>query len=133
ISPPGQEKGLDVHVAATQITPRNLPGFGLTLITVLLPVILMLLASLADLTMAETNPWREWADFVGGPSVALLLAVLLSLYWFGFARGFTAKQILSFLEEGIAPAAGILLIVGAGGGLSKILERGGIGATVAGM
>jgi len=40
---------------------------------------------------------------------------------------------LNFLEQSLAPAASILLIVGAGGGLSKMLEKGGLGATVAGM
>jgi gluconate:H+ symporter, GntP family len=109
------------------------PSFALTLLTILLPVFLMLLASLADLTLAAENVCRAWADFLGGPAIALLLAVLLSLYSFGYARGFSAKQILKFLEDSLAPAAGILLIVGAGGGLSKMLERGGLGATVAGL
>lgn len=118
-----------VHRGAnSNISP---PSFGLTLLTILLPVFLMLLASLADLTLSPENLCRSWADFLGGPAIALLLAVLLSLYSFGYARGFTGRQVLKFLEESLAPAAGILLIVGAGGGLSKMLERGGLGATVA--
>lgn len=106
-------------------------GFGLTLFTVLLPVLLMLLASLADLTLPPENRLREWANFIGSPIIALLLAVLLAMYSFGFARGFTSKQILKFLEECVGPAAGILLIVGGGGGLSKMLERGGVGTAIA--
>src|SRR6266436_1096046 len=109
------------------------PGFRLTLLTILLPVLLMLLASLADMSLVSDNRWREWADFVGGPIIALLLAVLVSIYTFGYSRGFSAKQILKFLEDCLGPAAAILLVVGAGGGLSKVLERGGVGAAIAGL
>ena len=115
----------------SDVPSHHPPGFGLTLLTILLPVLLMLLASLADLTLAKENPWREWANFIGSPIVAMLLAVLLSIYSFGYARGFTGKQILKFLEECLGPAAGIMLVVGAGGGLSKMLERGGVGAAIA--
>ncbi len=110
---------------------KSPPGFGLTLFTILLPVLLMLLATLADLALAKDNRWREWADFIGSPLIAMLVALLFSLYSFGYARGFTSRQVLKFLEDCLGPAAGILLIVGAGGGLSKVLDTGGIGAAIA--
>jgi GntP family gluconate:H+ symporter len=117
---------------ATQKVPANgPPGFALTLLTILLPVFLMLLSSLADLALAKESPVREWANFFGSPIIAMLLAVLLSIYSFGYARGFGGKQILKFLEECLGPAAVILLVVGAGGGLSKMLDRGGVGAAIA--
>ncbi len=117
---------------ATQEVPTHQPpGFALTLLTILLPVTLMLLSSLADLTLAKDARGREWANFLGSPLIAMLLAVLLSLYTFGYARGFSGRQTLKFLEACVGPAAAILLIVGAGGGLSKMLERGGVGAAIA--
>ena len=116
-----------------RVSSPHPPGFRLTLLTILLPVFLMLMASLADMSLVSDNRWREWADFVGSPIIALLLAVLVSIYTFGYSRGFSAKQILKFLEDCLGPAAAILLIVGAGGGLSKVLERGGVGAAIAGL
>ena len=119
---------------ATQEVPsHHPPGFALTLLTILLPVMLMLLSSLADLALPKEDRLREWANFVGSPIIAMLLAVLLSIYSFGYARGFSGKQILKFFEDCIGPAAAILLIVGAGGGLSKMLERGGVGAAIANL
>jgi GntP family gluconate:H+ symporter len=106
------------------------PGFGLTLLIILLPVLLMLLATLADLALPKESALRDWANFIGSPIMAMLLAVLLALYWFGYTRGFSGKQILRFLEECLAPAAGIVLVVGAGGGLSRMLDRGGVGAAI---
>ncbi|PYI79965.1 MAG: permease DsdX, partial [Verrucomicrobia bacterium] len=44
---------------ADQLAPRaerkNLPGFGVTLLTILLPILLMLLATVADLTLVKGN------------------------------------------------------------------------------
>lgn len=117
--------------ATKEVPSHHPPGFGLTLLTILLPVLLMLLSSLADLTRPKDDRLREWANFIGSPIIAMLLAVLLSIYSFGYARGFSGKQILKFFEDCIGPAASILLIVGAGGGLSKMLERGGVGAAIA--
>jgi gluconate:H+ symporter, GntP family len=117
--------------ATKEVPSHHPPGFALTLLTILLPVLLMLLSSLADLTLAKESRLREWANFFGSPIIAMLLAVLLSIYSFGYARGFSGKQILKFLEECIGPAAAILLVVGAGGGLSKMLDRGGVGGAIA--
>jgi GntP family gluconate:H+ symporter len=122
----------DSTVEKADTSPVSAPSFGLTLFTILLPVILMLLASLADLTLPVESKCRVWADFFGGPAIALLAAVLLATYSFGYGRGFKGREVLKFLEESLAPAAGILLVVGAGGGLSKMLERGGLGGIVAG-
>lgn len=61
----------------------------------------------------------------------MLAAVLFSIWSFGFARGFGKQQLLKFSEECLAPVAQILLVVGAGGGFSKVLTQSGAGDTVA--
>jgi len=115
----------------SEVASHRPPTIGLTLLTILLPVLLMLLSSLADLAFVKEARLREWAGFIGSPIVAMLLSVLLAIYSFGYARGFTSKQILKFMEESLGPAASIMLVVGAGGGLSKMLERGGVGTAIA--
>ena len=72
------------HVKAEppEMAPRALggklilPGFGLTLFTILLPVALMLLGTLAELTIAKGDQLRVAATFIGNPTIALLVAVL---------------------------------------------------------
>jgi len=112
---------------------KNSPGFALTLFTILLPVLLMLMATVADVTMPKGQRLREWIDFTGSPLVAMLVAVLFSFYSFGWARGFEAKQILKFTEDCLGPVAGVLLVVGAGGGFSRVLVAGGVGKAIAGF
>jgi GntP family gluconate:H+ symporter len=103
------------------------------LFTILLPVALMLISTVASLSLGSGHPVRIWADFIGSPLVSLLVAVLVSMYVFGFARGFSSAAILNFMESCLGPVASILLVVGAGGGFSKVLDASGTGAAIASM
>ncbi|WP_116136714.1 gluconate:H+ symporter [Trinickia diaoshuihuensis] len=105
---------------------RDLPSFGITLFTILLPVILMLVGSWADLVFAPKSVPNELLRFVGNSDVALLIAVIVSFWTFGAQRGFTREQIQKFCGDCLAPIAGITLIVGAGGGFGGVLRDSGI-------
>jgi GntP family gluconate:H+ symporter len=112
-------------------TPGDMPGFGISLLTVLLPVILMLFASAADVVLASDSTLRSVLDFVGGPIVALLLALLFSFWSLGYRRHFTREQILKFANDCLAPTATILLVIGAGGGFNRVLVESGVGQAIA--
>ncbi len=105
---------------------RELPGFGVTLFTILLPVILMLIGSWADLLFTPKTLPNNLLRFVGTSDVALLIAVLVSFWTFGARRGFNREQIQKFCGDCLAPIAGITLIVGAGGGFGRVLMDSGI-------
>ncbi|MEA3086494.1 MAG: gluconate:H+ symporter, GntP family [Paraburkholderia sp.] len=105
---------------------RELPSFGITLFTILLPVILMLIGSWADLVFTPKTLANDLLRFVGNSDVALLIAVLVSFWTFGASRGFNREQIQKFCGECLAPIAGITLIVGAGGGFGRVLMDSGI-------
>ncbi|HEY0550796.1 MAG TPA: permease DsdX, partial [Verrucomicrobiae bacterium] len=109
----------------------NRPSFATTIGTILLPVVLMLGATIADIALPKDNTVRVWLDFIGSPAVAMLAATLVSLFTFGYACGFSRQEILKFTDECVGPAASIILIVGAGGGFSKVLEEGGVGKMLA--
>jgi GntP family gluconate:H+ symporter len=112
-------------IGAQLTTPadrKRCPDFGVALLTILLPVVLMLVATVVDLTLPAENLWRRWAAFLGTPLVAMLAAVVLSLFTFGYGCGFSRVQIQKFTEDCVGPAASIMLVVGAGGGFSKVLQ-----------
>ena len=112
---------------------HTLPGFGVTLATILLPVVLMLLKAFADVAFAAGHPVRSWLDLIGHPITALLAALLLSLYTFGSARGFSREVIGKHLNDSLLPVAGIILIVGAGGGFKQMLVASGVGDVIGHM
>jgi len=105
---------------------RQLPGFGITLATILLPVFLMLLGGWANLIATPGTALNDFLLFIGNSVVALLIATLVSFYTLGIARGFNRDSILKFSHDCLAPTAGITLLVGAGGGLNRILVEAGI-------
>ena len=130
---PGEASPELMEQLAREPEARELPGFGITLVTVLLPVALMLLKTFADVALDEKNIVRQWMDFIGHPITALLAALLLSLYTFGTARGFTARQIMKFVDDSLAPTAAIVLIIGAGGGFKQMLVASGVGNAIGQM
>ena len=90
------------------------------------------MATIADVLWEKQKeaPLRLAADFIGSPLVAMLAAVLFSLYSFGFRCGFKRDQLLKFTEECVGPAATIMLVVGAGGGFSKVLDYSGVAKAI---
>ncbi|MEW2498893.1 gluconate:H+ symporter [Amycolatopsis sp. NPDC047767] len=113
---------------STEVDKR--PSFGATLTTVLLPVALMLLKALSDILLGKENAVRRVLDFVGDPLVALLLAVLVGMVTLGRPAGLHRAKLSSIISDSLAPIAGILLIVAAGGGFKQTLVDAGVGDVI---
>jgi gluconate:H+ symporter, GntP family len=109
---------------------RRLPGFGITLLTILAPVLLMLIGSWADAVSAPSSLVNEGLHFIGNDDIALLIGVLFSFFTLGRMSGFTRETILRFTNECLAPTATITLLVGAGGGFGRILQDSGVSKAI---
>lgn len=113
---------------------RSLPGFGITLFTILLPVILMLIGSVASIADPQaTSGFTRFAGFIGHEVVALLISVVFSFFSLGFARGFSKEEVSKFASESLPPIAGIVLIIGGGGAFKQVLIDSGVGQAIADM
>ncbi|MEV5377303.1 gluconate:H+ symporter [Streptomyces nondiastaticus] len=107
------------------------PSFGITVATVMLPVVLMLAKALVDIVVDDPkNHVQRVTDVVGSPLIALLAAVLVGLFTLGRAAGFGRDRLAGTVEKSLAPIAGILLIVGAGGGFKQTLIDVGVGRMI---
>ncbi|MEU8578266.1 GntT/GntP/DsdX family permease [Streptomyces asoensis] len=107
------------------------PGFGATLATILLPVVLMLSKALVDIVVDDPeHTVQRVFDVVGSPLIALLTAVLVGIFTLLRPAGFAKDRVSGLVEKGLAPIAGILLIVGAGGGFKQTLIDCGVGHMV---
>ena len=107
-----------------------LPGFGLTVTTILLPVLLMLLGAGPDLLAAPGSLANRVLHLLGSADIALLVAVLVSFVTLGKMRGFSRETILKFSNECLAPTASITLLIGAGGGFGRILQDSGVSQAI---
>jgi GntP family gluconate:H+ symporter len=109
---------------------RVLPGFAISMATVLLPVLLMLLGSWAGVLASPGSAANVALHFLGSADIALLVAVLISFVTLGRMRGFSRETILKFSNECLAPTALITLVIGAGGGFGRILQDSGVSQAI---
>jgi gluconate:H+ symporter, GntP family len=108
------------------------PGFWTAVIGILLPVVLMLARSVADATAPDAEDAVHGViEFLGTPMVALGIAVLYGILVFGRSARMGRSTIAKSLGASLPPIAGILLIVGAGGGFKQVLVDTGIGTVIA--
>lgn len=109
---------------------RELPGFGITVATIMLPVALMLIGSWADLFTTPKTLANDLLKLAGNSVMALLIAVLVGFWTLGHRRGFSRQKILDFSNDCLAPTATITLLVGAGAGFGRILMDSGVSTVV---
>jgi GntP family gluconate:H+ symporter len=127
-------RGAPMAVAAPPTDAAPPPGVALTLATVLLPIALMLVATVMSTGQGgPTGPaggGRAAVLFLGQPAVALLVGALAATEVFGRRRGLTGTALLGIAERSLFPIASVLLIVGAGGGFGRVLDQAGIGGAI---
>jgi len=106
------------------------PGFGMTLLSILLPVVLMLISTLAELTLPKGNHTREVATFIGNPSIALLVSVVFATWSLGTKCGYQLPQLLKFTESSVGAIGMTILVVGGGGGFARVLRDSGVAESI---
>lgn len=108
-------------------TEEEMPGFGVSVFTALVPVVLMAASAIAKLLFDKESALYSVLTFLGTPDMALTISVAIAIYTFGINRGKSIADIMKIVENAIVTIAMILLIVGAGGALKQILIDSGVG------
>ena len=127
-----REAGPEAEIIPDENRGPRRPSFGVTLFSVLLPVVLMLGKALVDIFIDDENQWfRITFDVLGTPLVALLIAVIVGIFTLGGGAGMSRGDVMKCVESGLPPVAGIILIVAAGGGFKQVLVDSGIGTLLA--
>ncbi len=106
-------------------TEEEMPGFGVSIFTALVPVILMALRAVVTI-VAPKSPLIPYTTFLGDPTIALLIAVIIALFTFGLNKGKKMPEINKTLTESIASIAMIMLIIGGGGAFKQVLVDSGV-------
>lgn len=114
-----------------KFSEEEMPGYGVSLFTALVPVILMAVASLLGLAFPEDSFLKRLFAFFGDPIIALLLSVLVAIFTLGINRGKTMKEMMHIITQSISSIAMILLIIGGGGALKQVLVDSGVGKYIA--
>ncbi|MER5689617.1 SLC13 family permease [Streptomyces sp. NPDC002205] len=116
---------------AVPLTDVRPPSFGMVLTLIVLPILLILLGTIGQNTLATDSVLRSVLTVVGAPMVALLIDLGLCAYFLGARRGWDRARIAEVMGSALPPVAAVILVAGAGGVFGKVLIASGIGNAVA--
>ncbi|SFS62889.1 GntP family permease [Saccharopolyspora flava] len=108
------------------------PSLGVVALIIGLPMVLILGATFGSITLPEGSGPLAVLTFLGNPTVALTIAVLLSFWLLGTRRGMTGRDLSELTAGALRPLGMLLLVVGAGGFFGKVLAETGVGDALAG-
>ena len=104
----------------------EMPSTATSILTALLPVILIGFASLVNVLLPEENIITKITSIIGNPIIAMLLSVLVAVYTLGLNRGRTMKEVMDSVSHAVAGITMVLLIIAGAGGLKEVLIDSGV-------
>lgn len=117
-------KKMNIEIPANEnveIETKDLPGVFESFFLALLPVVLIALAVITETFFPGQSLINKIIFFTGDATIALLLAVLLSVLFLGVRRGRSMQKVMLWLNDAIIGVAVILLIITAGGVFKQVL------------
>lgn len=122
--------------AQKEFTNDEMPGFGISILTAILPVILMLISTIVQLVTGHDTPKNSVESIIyliGNAGTAMLIAVIFAIFTMGILRKRKMEDIMESVTQAIYPIGMMLLIIGGGGTFKQVLIDGGVGDTIAKM
>lgn len=122
-------KGIEVKLQSTFLSTDNdpdkkLPAAFPSFLIGLMPVLLITLAVVADNFLGD-HVFKKILLFIGDTTIALLLSVLLAIWYFGLRAGKSMETTMKWAQDAISGIAMIVLIITAGGVLKQVLQDSG--------
>jgi Gnt-I system high-affinity gluconate transporter len=115
--------------ADEKISEKKLPAALPSFLIALLPVFLITISVIASYFL-PAGLLKTILLFIGNATVALLISVLLAIYYFGIRSGVSMPTAMKWTSEAISGIALILLIITAGGVFSQVLRDSGTGSYI---
>lgn len=118
------------HIANQgDIDASKLPNFWTIVGIILIPLVLIILKSLAGVVPALGGT-EKILTFLGEPFVALLIATIVAMFILGKRHGYTLPELEKIMTKSLEPAGLILLVTACGGVLRYILQYSGLGEVI---
>jgi Gnt-I system high-affinity gluconate transporter len=113
------------------LTDEEMPSMRISILTALLPIILIAVATLADLLFPEDYLFKDIIAFLGNPVIAMLISVLVAIYTLGLRRGKKMTEVMNSVGDSISGITMVLLIIAGAGALKQVLIDSGVSQYIA--
>ena len=124
--PKVEAKPLKEFMTTKVFSEEELPSFSNSILTALLPVILIAVSTLIVNFFPLDGLWLSIIKFIGNPVIALLLTVLVGTYTLGIARGLNMDGVMKIYGAAVSGITMVLLIIAGAGSLKQILIDSGV-------
>ncbi len=108
---------------------KKLPSFWTVLAIILIPLVLIIVKSVAQVIPAMEG-LMPVLSFFGEPFIALTIAVIVAMVVLGFRYGYSSEELEKIMTKSLEPTGMILLVTACGGVLRYMLDNSGIGMLI---
>ena len=131
--PKVEAKPLKEFMASKTFNVSELPSLTNSLLTALLPVLLIGFATIISSFLIVNSTLYDLVNFIGNPVIALLLTLLIGTYTLGVARGKSMDDIMKIYATAASGITMVLLIISGAGALKQILIDSGVSQYIGGL
>jgi len=117
--------------AAEPKPESELPGAFISIVTALLPAVLLLLTTVREFVVPSGGPQTGIVKFISDPDVVMIIALIFATVSLGLARGRSLPSVMNTFGSAINDVASILLVIAGSGAFKEVLIKSGVNAQIA--
>jgi Gnt-I system high-affinity gluconate transporter len=104
----------------------KLPGLFNSLLSSLLPVLLLAFTTAFNFTITDESPFKSISLFLSDSSIVMLISLGVATVTLGLGRGVKMNHIMNIYSDAVKDVLMIILIIGGAGALKETLLRSGV-------
>jgi Gnt-I system high-affinity gluconate transporter len=108
------------------LSESDLPGPAISILTALLPAVLLVATTAAGLLVPDDSPAAAVMDFISDPDVVMIVALLVATLALGLGRGRPLVLVMQTFAAAIGDVASMLLVIGGSGAFKEVLLQSGV-------
>jgi len=109
----------------------ELPGLTVSVVTALLPAVLLVFSGTATLVVPADSPWAGVVAFAADPDVVMVVSLIFAAVTLGLARGKSLAAVMHTYSTAILDVASILLVIAGSGAFKQVIVSTGVDDKIA--
>lgn len=115
---------------AKPLPESELPGPVVSILTALLPAVLLVATTAADWLVPDDSPATAAMAFVSDPDVVMIVALLVATVTLGLARGRSLATVMQTFAAAIGDVASMLMVIAGSGAFKEVLLQSGVSTQI---
>lgn len=116
---------------SADLPESKLPGLGVSILSSLLPVILLAITTILAMSEIENPSLKTSIAFFSDPAIVMIISLAVATYTLGLRMGMKMQRIMDIYVDAVKDITILLLIMGGAGSLKQILIDSGVSAEIA--